>query len=128
MTEQTAKLKEIIKFDLIYSHTMSYFTRVVSSTSGNHYIAAILQRNDKLVVSRVWRSVDSLGEHFSLDVQKLEIFDKYDGWDNAFDYFWKLADGDWFLENGWELSFEHYTAEGQGVILFRDPLSTGETI
>lgn len=127
MTRQIAKLKEKIQFELNHSLTISHFFKVLGGPSGNHYIAAILQRNDKLVISRVWRSTDSFGEHFNLDARQLEIFDKYDGWDKAFDYFWKLVNGDWFLEKGWKLVFEHDTAGEQGIILFRNPLSIKES-
>ena len=46
----------------------------------------------------------------------------YDGWDKAFDYFWRLIGGDWYLEHGWKLSFEEDPKE-LGIIIFKDPLN-----
>ena len=120
MKRQIAKLKNQIYYSL--TDLTPVFLEIKSKISGNHFTAAIISQRDKIIISKCWKSTDSFGETFNLDADQLYLFDKYDGWDKAFDYLWRLIDGDWLLDKGFKLIFE-YETDGRGIFIFEDPLN-----
>jgi hypothetical protein len=118
MINETLEIKDKLFNKINPLEDCNIYTKLVSPYTNKIYLAAILKRRNTLIVSKVTRIVDSFGERFKIGVEPLKIFD-YDEWDDAFEYFWQQADGDWFLKKGLKLTFEPDTDE-PGFILFRE--------